>query len=225
MFTIGSGLRDSPSLFTGCRSTELETIFWSICVEEQFYLIAPFVLLMLNRYIAIILLLGLVMLNFFLHHEFAAISLGVLFALTDRALWFSAGVAVLAAASIYFLPYMSWIPFVSVAVVAVAARPGRSSNFGRIIGGASFPFYLNHWLGLFAISAALKIGIPYALSNMLGFAVAVGISVFHYLVIDRGIATHRSALFTRERGYILCATGFALVLIGLAFGIFAWRWR
>jgi peptidoglycan/LPS O-acetylase OafA/YrhL len=53
--------------------------FWSICVEEQFYLIAPFVLIYLKRS-AIPLLLAIIMLNFFVVHDFTAICLGVLLA-------------------------------------------------------------------------------------------------------------------------------------------------
>jgi len=194
--------------------------FWSICVEEQFYLIAPFIIILMNRAAAIALLTGAVMFNFFVPHEFAAISLGVLLALANRSSWIIAGSAIAAILSLIFFQYEIWMPFIAVTIIAIAAQPGESHGIvAKAIGGASFPFYLNHWVGLFAISAGLKIGLSYPISAAIGFGVAATIAVSHYLIIDRSIAIHRSRFFTTKRGYLLCATGFALVLIGATFGL------
>src|SRR5262249_15984211 len=56
---------------------------WSICVEEQFYLIAPLVLVLLPRGRVAVLLLAW-LLNFLCPHNFAGISLGVLLALSQK---------------------------------------------------------------------------------------------------------------------------------------------
>jgi len=70
--------------------------FWSICVEEQFYLLAPFVLLFLPRIVASLGLLGLLALNFVFPHYFASISLGLLLALhSDRKIVIGIGCAAL----------------------------------------------------------------------------------------------------------------------------------
>jgi peptidoglycan/LPS O-acetylase OafA/YrhL len=194
--------------------------FWSICVEEQFYLVAPFVLLLLNRAAAAASLAGLVALNFFVPHDFAAIALGVLLAITGRSILFISASALIAILSLCFLRYSSWMPFVGVTIVALAAQPGANpTQFGKVIGGASYPFYLNHWIGLFGISACMKAGIPYPVSLSIGFSVASAIAVSHYFTIDRWIAHHRSGIFTERRGLALCASGFALVASGVIYGV------
>jgi peptidoglycan/LPS O-acetylase OafA/YrhL len=200
--------------------------FWSICVEEQFYLIAPFIIIFMKRWVATALLISLAALNFYIPHSFAPVALGVLLALTNKD-WLLASfvVALISVCASAFLSYEVWMPFLAVAVVAIAARKGSQTTIGRVIGGASYPFYLNHWIGLFGISALTKIGIPFGASALLGLMMAIAIGIFHYEIIDRWIATNRSRWFSKHIGVAMCATGIGLVIVGMSTGLLLFKAR
>lgn len=193
---------------------------WSICVEEQFYLIAPFALLFLSRSVSAAILVGLLALNFASPHYFASIALGVLLAITHRD-WRMIGATAIASVAIFpFFQYQMWMPFVAVTVVGLAARPGPQYRIGKILGGASYPFYLNHWIGLFAMNAAIKFGTPYVIAVIGGLGIATAISVIHYLLIDRWISENRGRFFTKEWGISAGITGWLLVSAGAVGGLF-----
>jgi peptidoglycan/LPS O-acetylase OafA/YrhL len=193
---------------------------WSICVEEQFYLIAPFALLFLSRSVSAMILVGLLALNFVSPHYFASIALGVLLALTNRD-WRVVGATALASVAAFtFFQYPMWMPLVAVTIVGLAARSGSQSRIGKILGGASYPFYLNHWIGLFVMSAVIKFGAPYAIAWIVGLTVATAISVIHYFLIDLWIATNRARFFTKELGIAAGVTGWLLVSAGAVGGLF-----
>jgi peptidoglycan/LPS O-acetylase OafA/YrhL len=207
--------------------------FWSICVEEQFYLVAPFVILFLKR-LRVPILLGLVILNWFWSHNFSSISLGVLLAISRRRFgsWYLAplGVAaglvvVAAAASSLFLwrrpeTYARAIGPLAVAVVALTAWPGRVHPLGTVLGGMSYPFYLNHWLGLSMRKAVSRLlGQRPLATSCVALAIALGFSLVHYRLIDRPIHRSRAAWFTRRRGLTACTVAILLVVVGLAGGL------
>lgn len=187
--------------------------FWSICVEEQFYLVAPFLILFLAR---AFLLMGLVAATALSPDYFASISMGVLLAVTGPRNWVLVACAMVGTILTFSGPYIAAAAFISTAIVGALARiPGRQTTFGKIAGGASYPFYLNHWIGLFIISAALKTGMPYWGAWSAGLAIAVAFSVFHYFAIDRTIAAYREQWFSTRIGILLCVLAFVLVMSGL----------
>lgn len=190
--------------------------FWSICVEEQFYLIAPFLILFLPR---ATLLVGLTAAALLAPDYFASISLGVVLALVGPNTWLIAGAAAVGTILAVTGPYVAAAATLSVAIVGLFARlPGPPTTFGRIAGGASYPFYLNHWIGLFCISIALHLKAPYWAAWSAGLFVAIVLSVAHFLFIDRVIATHRDCWFSDRAGALLCLSGFLLVATGLVYG-------
>ena len=205
--------------------------FWSICVEEQFYLVAPFVLLFLRK-LRVPILIGLVILNGFLPHSFSPISLGVLLALSRRRFgaWYLTprgaaaclAIAALGLAVLGLRPdtYTLVIGPIAVAVVALAARPGPTYRAGTILGGMSYPFYLNHWLGLFARKQAARVlhqG-PFG-ASCVALLIALAIGFFHYQFIDRQVHLRRENWFTRRRGITACVVAILLVVIGLIGGL------
>src|SRR5206468_187526 len=133
--------------------------FWSICVEEQFYLVAPFLLVLLPRMRAAVLVLVWA-LNFVVPHHFAGIALGVLLALSLRHYgeWYLKRAAavgmILAVAALFVATWKGWAvysataPLASVLLVALLARRGEPLRLGKLLGGISYPFYLNHGVGL-----------------------------------------------------------------------------
>lgn len=195
--------------------------FWSICVEEQFYLIAPFLLLFFQRWIAASILTALVVLNLFHPHYFPSIALGVLLALSGKEYRFAGASLAIGALLWVYLPYSAWMPFLSVAVIGFATIiRGPSSPIARVVGGASYSFYLNQWIGGFAANLFVR---HFNMNALVGFffglAVATAIAVAHYQLIDKWIAANRSRLFTERRGMIACMTGIGLVAIGLFVGL------
>jgi len=186
--------------------------FWSICVEEQFYLVAPFLILYLPR---AFLFAGLAAATWLSPDFFASISLGVALAVTRPKGWVVGVCAVVGIVVAFTGPYIAAAAFISTAIVGALARlPGKQAPFGKIAGGASYPFYLNHWIGLFGINAALKVGAPYWAAWSAGLAIAIAISVAHYLTVDRIIAAKRGAWFSQRAGILLCVLAFSLVAIG-----------
>jgi peptidoglycan/LPS O-acetylase OafA/YrhL len=205
--------------------------FWSICVEEQFYLVAPFVVVFLRRG-RVPVLLGLLALNFVYPHNFNAISLGVLLALSRRKIgeWYLRplgqllAIGTLAAALIVvnvgWVSYATGVAPAAAATVALLARPGKPGPLGAVLGGMSYPFYLDHWIGIFIVQPLERrahLGLlPGAL---LALTVAIGLSWLHYRWIDSRILGKRSRWYTSGRGLLACLAGLTLVALGLVVGI------
>ena len=205
---------------------------WSICVEEQFYLVAPFIIVFLRRSLLWV-LIGIVAFHFFPAHYFTSISLGVLLALSREAFgdWYlrrplgpllviSVLIALLLLISQGWLSYRWGICPAAAATVALAARPGVENSLGRVLGGMSYSFYLNHWVGLFAANAIQnRLPVGALVSVLAGLSVALGLSWLHYLFIDRAIHDKRSEWYTRRRGLLACTLGLMLVTVGLVGGL------
>jgi peptidoglycan/LPS O-acetylase OafA/YrhL len=93
-------------------------------------------------------------------------------------------------------------PFFSVSVVLLLTQPGVASPIGAFLGGVSYPFYLNSWLGGFAVNSLLS---PLGLHNSwiaitLSFIASFAICAALYLVIDRQVMLNRGAWFNYRLG-------------------------
>jgi peptidoglycan/LPS O-acetylase OafA/YrhL len=206
--------------------------FWSICVEEQFYLFAPLLMIFLPRARAYV-LLAVLAVHFAFTHNFASISLGVLLAISTHHYgpWYRktaptvalAGVLAAVCTLVAFrsTTYQLVVPFGSVATVALLARPGPALPLGAVLGGMSYPFYLEHWIGIFlrkTVMAVLHVG-PIT-GSIASLIVALAISWVHYQFIDRQVMAHRSKWYTRARGVRSSVAGFSLVFVGVVVGLY-----
>jgi len=199
--------------------------FWSICVEEQFYLLAPLFLIFLPRVAAAVGLLALVAVNFWQPHHFAAISLGVIVALAgERRLVAGVMMACAGLVGALFFSYEQWMPFLSAAIVAACSWRGPQLPGGALLGGASYAFYLNGWIGLFiASSLERRMGLPSTVGFMLAISVSSLIALSHYQFIDREIMKRRGRYFSDRVGLVCCAAGFLLVASGVMGGVYFFR--
>jgi peptidoglycan/LPS O-acetylase OafA/YrhL len=210
--------------------------FWSICVEEQFYLVAPLVVVLWRRgRVAVLVLAWLV--NFIYPHDFAAISLGVLLALSQKHYgdWFTRRPARRALLAVLGLSVVGTVadvvaysvaaPVGSVCAVALLARRGRQRPLGQLLGGVSYPFYLNHWVGLVLRGPIeARLGLPPLAGTLVALAIALGFSTALYLLVDRRIQAYRSRWYSRRRGLWCCGAGAALAVVGLLGGLAFHLW-
>lgn len=210
--------------------------FWSICAEEQFYLVAPVLLTMLPRFIgrSVWTWLGIAVLVYFspVAYNFGAITLGVLAAVTRERFgdWHLKPVATLGLIGL-LLTSMSFLlgghpattvlaGFAAISTVLLLARRGTPTTIGTLLGGISYPLYLNHWIGAFVANALAKpIGLrDSVVPKIASIPVALAIATILYICIDQVIMKRRAAFFTKFRGKTVAATGYLLVIIGLIIG-------
>ena len=206
--------------------------FWSISVEEQFYLAAPLIIIFakFGRSIGLWALLAAVA---FATGHYSSICVGVLLAVlrTQFGDWHEAlamrGVIALAAIAagaglfIWQDYYGYFAPLFSGAVVLLAAQRGERGPLGSFFGGVSYPFYLNHWIGIFAaheVAQALSVGEHWTI-NLLAYLISLGVSSALYVAVDRQIQRRRGKYFSGRIGKGLAVIAYALVITGVIGGL------
>lgn len=207
--------------------------FWSVNAEEQFYLLAPILLVLAPSKVGrSIITWAAVALLACVTRQYGAIVFGVCAAIIQRRspdfhlrprvrLGLMAFLAVCIVLISLKVGYDYVAPLCAVPIVLLLAVPGRATKMGRLFGGLSYQLYLNHWIGGFV---ATLLVIPFGLrhtpfQDALSVALAIGLSACLYIWMDRPLLSHRNALFTPARGRLSMAIGYGLVLIGVCFGL------
>ena len=214
--------------------------FWSVNAEEQFYLLAPLLLVLGVRYAGQSALVWGILAVFAWYTEYySAIVFGVFAAVMVHryGAWHSGYTARLILCAAVFisgwvmitgmLPYQKIAPICSIAIVLALAVPAANSSLGTLVGGMSYQLYLNHWIGVFVANALLSpIGLRdtswrRALAAVLSIVLAIAL----YWWIDRRLRKRREALYTPQRGKIVLTIGYVVVACGLIFGWVTSRYR
>ena len=207
--------------------------FWSVNLEEQFYLIVPFFLVLLPRLGRNLLLWGLfasIACSF--GSNSAAVVLGVFFAVLHekipyfhlRSPWRLIILLVLVISSILIFItdyYFKIAPIAGATIVLLLAVPGKKSAAGGLFGGLSYQLYLNQWIGGFFVQATfLTLGL--SKTNFLVMPLSIVFDIFLagglYIFIDRKLLAARSRLYTPTIGKSAMITGYVTVTTGLVFG-------
>lgn len=207
--------------------------FWSISVEEQFYLVAPLIIVagtrLGRRPLTWILISA--ALWFFQLVDFASISLGVLAAATQRlhgnlhlrpsavaVLATSCALSLLALAT---LSYARGAPIFAISVVLLCARPGTRHSIGMFAGAISYPMYLNHWMGGFIINGIAKRvdWLAQPVTGLLSYGLGVAAGAVAYVMIDRIVMANRDRYYSPQLGTTLALMAYGLVGLGILGGL------
>ena len=207
--------------------------FWSISVEEQFYLVAPLIIVAgtkLGRSPSTWILIS-ATLWYFQLADFASISFGVLAAATQRLYgnlhlrtWTVALLAAVCALSLLALATLSYArgaPIFAISVVLLCARPGVRHSVGMFAGAISYPMYLNHWMGGFIINGIAKRldWLAQPVTGLLSYGLGVAAGAAAYVMIDRIVLANRDKYFLPSVGKASAAAAYALILVGIVGGL------
>ena len=206
--------------------------FWSVNAEEQFYLLAPLLLVLaapaFGRSRATWLVLAALAWASQLGTSIVFGVTAAVFAFHDEALFRKpVARALLAVCGIVAAvglaaggPYDVLVPVVSISIVLLLAVPGRKQSLGAIVGGMSYPLYLNHWIGVFVAHALFRrwgLG-ESGLAHLFSAVFNVGFAVALYLCIDRPLLRRRARWYAPVLGRRAMVAAYAMIGIGLALG-------
>jgi peptidoglycan/LPS O-acetylase OafA/YrhL len=207
--------------------------FWSVNAEEQFYLIAPLLLVLTTPKLSrSVLFWSAITLIACLSNIYGSIVFGVLASvvvnrygpihLNNRVR--SALLSTTLASIVGIVGgfnYAILSPIFSVGVVLLLAVKGTQSRIGTFLGGISYPLYLNHWIGVFMGNLLLSpINLRDSpLRHILSIILNLGIAAGLYWWVDRRIVEIRGSLFSKKRGIMAIAIAYSLAVIGVGVGI------
>ncbi len=224
---------DSLAAFrTSASLQEPGSHFWYVNADEQFYLLAPLLLVLAPAWGRSILVWTLLAIGALAAGIYPAIVLGVLAALlAERWPRFQLQqavrlglVAVLLACVLAMaseLAFEGASALAALTVVLLLAVPGKATPIGRVMSGVSYPIYLNHWLGVLAARTMLQ---PYGLQAsvlrpIVACVISLLLAIALYWWFDRKLLAHRSEWFSPVRGVAVMVLAYAMVGTGIVLGI------
>lgn len=206
--------------------------FWSVNVEEQFYLLAPILLVVFPKFGRSIVTWIVIGVFLFIYGAYFSLTLGVIAAIINR---IYAGClesyrvryfALLCLTLSTFLlvlggPYQILSSIIAVSLVIFLLVKGKQNKLGAFLGGISYPLYLNHWIGLIFANVFINmtgltiVNIKHFIYAMISYAIAALL----YFFIDKPIHRKRKFWFSYNRGLLITVFAYFSVVMGLFFGL------
>jgi peptidoglycan/LPS O-acetylase OafA/YrhL len=206
--------------------------FWSVNAEEQFYLLAPLLLVVLPRKFGrSVILWTILAVLALIAHIYASIVFGVLaavcahrFGAFNNTRWCRLASLLVALAAtgalIAGVDYELAVPFCALGIVLFLAIPAAQSRLGEFAGGISYPLYLNAWVAAFAVNLVSK---HLHLSKIVHLAAitisALAFAAILYHFFDRRILTLRQRFYTPRRATFAMATAYGAMILGCSVGL------
>jgi peptidoglycan/LPS O-acetylase OafA/YrhL len=213
---------------------------WSVNAEEQFYLVAPLLLVIGARWAGRSIVLWSVIAALVYTTSSGAIALGVLSALVgDRFGPFHRGKQARLALGLTLIVSLGAMmsggnqvfaaPLAAVCIVLLLAVPGQRHPAGELLGGMSYPLYLNHWIGLFAATYASRhlplLAEPSGVWRaLLQAAINLPLAMALFWWVDRRLLARRTTWFTPHLGRVVTLVAYSMITVGVLFG-FAMAFR
>lgn len=106
----------------------------------------------------------------------------------------------------------------------VLAVPGERGLLGELAGGLSYSLYLNAWILVFVVHfVRTRLGLAAGPgAELVAYILGVLAAALHFQLVDRSIQHHRGGWYSPAIGRACRAAGYALFAAGLAFGIALW---
>ena len=207
--------------------------FWSVNAEEQFYLLAPLILVLLPaRYGRRVTTWVCIASVAWLGRCYASIALGVLAAVLasrygdfyrHRISRIASGLIV--TVSIFgFVKHVDYelvAPACALSLVLLLAIRGRRHPGGALAGGISYPLYLNAWIAVFTVNAIFKhFGFQsVVVHETLVLILSISLATLLYWFFDRQLLARRNRLYSPRVAQVTMFFAYGAVTLGIVGGL------
>jgi peptidoglycan/LPS O-acetylase OafA/YrhL len=207
--------------------------FWSVNAEEQFYLLAPLILVLIpTRYGRRVITWVCIALAAWMGKCYASVAFGVLAAVlvnrygdfyTHRISRTASGLIV-ALSIVGFIRHVDYdliAPACAVSLVLLLAIRGKRHPGGALAGGISYPLYLNAWIAVFTVNAIFKhFGFQsVAVHETLVLILSISLATLLYWLFDRQLLARRKQLYSPRIAKVTMFVAYGTVTLGIVGGL------
>jgi peptidoglycan/LPS O-acetylase OafA/YrhL len=207
--------------------------FWSVNAEEQFYLLAPLILVLLpGRYGRRVITWVCIAFAAWMGKCYASVAFGVLAAVLanrygdfyrHRICRIASGLIV-AISIVCFAKHMDYdliAPACALSVVLLLAIRGKRHPGGALAGGISYPLYLNAWIAVFAVNAIFKhfgFQSPFVHGTLV-LILSISLATLLYWFFDRQLLARRNQLYSPRIAQATMFVAYGAVTVGVVVGL------